>query len=59
MIVGILSDVNDSKIAANYNAFAGVDKTASDFSVYVKVKNLSKSVIRRSTTKSGNRTSVD
>ncbi len=28
VVVGILSDVNDSKIAANYNAFAGVDKTA-------------------------------
>lgn len=26
VVVGILSDVNDSKIAANYNAFAGVDK---------------------------------
>ena len=44
VIVGILSDVNDSKIAANYNAFAGVDKTASDFAAYVKAKNLSNSI---------------
>lgn len=44
VIVGILSDVNDSKIASNYNAFAGVDKTASDFAAYVKAKNLSNSI---------------
>ena len=44
VVVGILSDVNDSKIAANYNAFAGVDKTASDFAAYVKAKNLSNSI---------------
>ena len=44
VVVGFLSDVNDSKIAANYNAFAGVDKTASDFAAYVKAKNLSNSI---------------
>lgn len=44
VVVGILSDVNDSKIAVNYNAFAGVDKTASDFATYVKAKNLSNSI---------------
>ena len=44
VIVGILLDVNESKIASNYNAFAGVDKTASDFAAYVKVKNLSNSI---------------
>ena len=44
VVVGILSDVNDSKIASNYNAFAGVDKTASDFAAYVKAKNLSNSI---------------
>ena len=45
-IVGIISDINGSKVAGNFNAFTGIDETdtAQYLTAYVKTKKISKTV---------------
>ncbi len=45
-IVGIISDINGSEVAGNFNAFTGIDKTstAQNLTAYVKVGEVSKAV---------------
>jgi ABC-type antimicrobial peptide transport system permease subunit len=45
-IVGIISDINDSEVAGNFNAFTGIDETSTSqkLTAYVKSSSVSKAI---------------
>lgn len=46
LIVGIISDISDSKVAGNFNAFTSIDETSTEqyLTAYVKTNKISKTI---------------
>lgn len=43
-LVGIISEIKNSKVTCNFNAYSGIDESVSDLTMFVKCTHLSKSI---------------